>query len=677
MADITAELNAIANAAYGREVRGSIGDALLAMNTHVNTFDGNVFQNMHTVITNSNKADICNGDLDYLPDNKLYKISYAASIEHNPFPGKYALVFGMARTSGTYAQGDCQVAVSHGVISIRSRGASDWDEWIEGPNDDVLVSLDTTIMSSTRAASLGYSTIEDLPPNHTYRFDTSLGDDFGLPAENTGGATAIIFRPAGETSSSSRTIFYWFLMNGKVYYRSNVYTTWRSFVMLEPTEEVFKAYTTTITSAIAEHNGWTSVYDLPAMYSYRLANSLDNFDLPTTNTAGAGVWVYRTSGNNGPGITSATATFYLVAMGGTLYYGYKTGRTRSPWMDLANGGGGGSGLPTRSYVAFGASTVTAASAGNKYPYYVGKMGNFATTNLAVGGTDFISRTSGYDNVMDLLTNGENAAILKDADLITINVGANDYTMYVKSRFAANPDYEHTYIGQPYDYYPYNKNSRPTEASLRDNCTKAGAANFIIKYCADNYPKAQLMFIISPPSVGQTRQANADYQAYTYTLSDSGTTETLTKKKVVKVTLMDGREMLYADNPHAKGWYERTSSTVFSVSTDTVADKTKRYYTRTGTSPDYTYTEIVDVEYGKCYVELVNDMMRKLCKRAKVPLIDCTDMFTSAFYDASADRENPSKYRDDRDDHPGVHPTVAAYEQYSKAVAAAILAKYRN
>jgi hypothetical protein len=52
----------------------------------------------------------------------------------------------------------------------------------------------------------------------------------------------------------------------------------------------------------------------------------------------------------------------------------------------------------------------------------------------------------------------------------------------------------------------------------------------------------------------------------------------------------------ADNPTTKGWYEKDGDT-YSASTDTVAVKGKTYYEQGGTSPDYTYTEVDDVEYG--------------------------------------------------------------------------------
>lgn len=52
----------------------------------------------------------------------------------------------------------------------------------------------------------------------------------------------------------------------------------------------------------------------------------------------------------------------------------------------------------------------------------------------------------------------------------------------------------------------------------------------------------------------------------------------------------------ADNPATEGWYEKDGDS-YNASIDTVADKAKTYYTRSGSSPDYTYTEVATVEYG--------------------------------------------------------------------------------
>ena len=52
----------------------------------------------------------------------------------------------------------------------------------------------------------------------------------------------------------------------------------------------------------------------------------------------------------------------------------------------------------------------------------------------------------------------------------------------------------------------------------------------------------------------------------------------------------------ADDPVTEGWYEKDGDT-YALSEDTVADKEKTYYERGGTSPDYTYTAVTDVEYG--------------------------------------------------------------------------------
>ena len=52
----------------------------------------------------------------------------------------------------------------------------------------------------------------------------------------------------------------------------------------------------------------------------------------------------------------------------------------------------------------------------------------------------------------------------------------------------------------------------------------------------------------------------------------------------------------ADNPTTKGWYEKDGDT-YTASSDTVASRDKDYYVQGGTSPDYTYTKVTEIEYG--------------------------------------------------------------------------------
>lgn len=52
----------------------------------------------------------------------------------------------------------------------------------------------------------------------------------------------------------------------------------------------------------------------------------------------------------------------------------------------------------------------------------------------------------------------------------------------------------------------------------------------------------------------------------------------------------------ADNPTTKGWYEKDGNE-YSASSDTVASRDKDYYTRSGSSPDYTYTKVTTIIYG--------------------------------------------------------------------------------
>lgn len=62
------------------------------------------------------------------------------------------------------------------------------------------------------------------------------------------------------------------------------------------------------------------------------------------------------------------------------------------------------------------------------------------------------------------------------------------------------------------------------------------------------------------------------------------------------TYSEASSITSADNPTTKGWYEKDGDT-YSASSDTVANPNKTYYAQSGTSPNYTYTAVEDVEYG--------------------------------------------------------------------------------
>lgn len=60
---------------------------------------------------------------------------------------------------------------------------------------------------------------------------------------------------------------------------------------------------------------------------------------------------------------------------------------------------------------------------------------------------------------------------------------------------------------------------------------------------------------------------------------------------------DAATVTSADSPTTKGWYEKTGDDTYAASEDTVASKTKDYYARSGSDPDYVYTKVTEIEYG--------------------------------------------------------------------------------
>lgn len=65
--------------------------------------------------------------------------------------------------------------------------------------------------------------------------------------------------------------------------------------------------------------------------------------------------------------------------------------------------------------------------------------------------------------------------------------------------------------------------------------------------------------------------------------------------ITGMTYNAASDITSADDPATKGWYEKSGDT-YSLSTDTVAVRTKTYYESDGESTP-TYTPVDDVEYG--------------------------------------------------------------------------------
>jgi len=203
--------------------------------------------------------------------------------------------------------------------------------------------------------------------------------------------------------------------------------------------------------------------------------------------------------------SETTTTKVQLAITSTGAY-YRIGTSPSAWGAWQDFG---KVAEKKKYVAIGASTTVGRdgsgnTAERPYPWWVGVIGNFEVHNLAVSGTDFVQRGSAGTNYMDVLTSSANAALLSDADLITVWMGTNDADI--------NP------LGVYDDYYAFTP-SVSTE-DLYADCTKAGAMNFIIKYVSENFPKAQLMFVLGPKSPLFSRTATVTGSKVVYTAAAS-------------------------------------------------------------------------------------------------------------------------------------------------------------
>lgn len=211
-----------------------------------------------------------------------------------------------------------------------------------------------------------------------------------------------------------------------------------------------------------------------------------------------------------------------------LVYGYPSSNPNPPTMtrgilwDYFSVKFYGDAIRYMNYAAFGASTTAGAVHHQNgdpitytkinYPEYVGEKLGLTPHNLGVGGTGFLSRDGGDNNIMDQIYN--NDAILSKSKLITIMFGyGNDHYPGSSTRIFQ--------IGNYTDYYPYDEDGyHPTgdagiNTMLDKGATYMGCLNWCIKWINEHYPYAQLVLIFGSPSANDERNVELTAQAEGY------------------------------------------------------------------------------------------------------------------------------------------------------------------
>lgn len=299
-----------------------------------------------------------------------------------------------------------------------------------------------------------------------------------------------------------------------------------------------------------------------------------------------------------------------------------------------------------TYVALGASTTKGQTSGDgtsshPYPFYVGAMGGLGVRNLAVGDTGVILRHDGTDNdqpdydaaenknnYMDIITDPSNAAFFAAADLITLNIGVNDYTLVAPGTATDARTVYQGLIGSINDYLPYDRNM--TYAQLK-TYTVLGAWNFIIKYLAEQFPKAQLMGV-RLPSLPPKRPKLENNQ----------------------VTFQNRDSQYYLD-------------ILLSYGADHSSDRYKA-----------AWTDYKRAVYNEEFVPLITELLGNL----NVPIANPNPTWLNGWTNYR-ELEVPSlitrtsEHKDSDKYYAYPHPRKLAYENYSRATAAAILAKFHN
>lgn len=592
MPNISTYLTRILEAVYGEDVRGSIHDAIAAINTALDSAIGRQMYTVDNTLTTSgagadaktvgDKALWLRGaidgetDLNDLITSGIWYVSYGTS----PLPGHWPfengvsgrlIVFGSS--SETYST-KAQIAISGTQMAWRyGTSFTAYGDW------HVIASEDTSLRfasaTSQAEAAVYDHAAANLPVPSLAR--VYFGGNVMTDCPGSWSAVAYIL----TIGVATRTQIMLFPSSGNIYAR-----TW--------TPETEEAPTTfPMILGLSRFDGHREEVDLISYAYFKPASEpFDLADMPV-NSIFTGNPSRFDPGENFTwslgGSTSYTVTcagngqsamrIYTVSSVSRReeFRGYKLPSSEEiVWFNFSPSGTS----DMTNYVAIGASTTQGGSGDGRwtarpYPSWVAAMGGFSVTNLAKGGTDFVCRMAAgtSQNYMDVITDPENRDLFLEADLITVWVGINDQDVGVET-------------GEPDDYYEFTGSE--TYEALKQNCTKAGAMNFVIKYVSEHFPRAQLMFVIGPRS--------------------------------------------------------------------------PRFYP----TPSISAGKITYTPSENQYSQEVAALAKAVCAAANVPVADASDTFGTVWNVGAKFTASSNK-----------HPAYEDYDQYDKAIAAAIVAKYRN
>ena len=278
-------------------------------------------------ITEDNVQDICTGDADNLPNNRVYGVSIADSATIAHFPSRYGQVVTFGTGPERTNSGDFQVFfAADSTVFYRSIWSGTWSDWRTVADGGKAVSGAFNITTDNVNAVCG-GNANNLPNNRIYgiSFGTTLPTNF--PALS---GQMVTFGTGAARSNSGD--FQIFIQNtGEFYCRSIWHGTWSEWKRIDNINSFLGAGN--ITGSNVEAICGSDANGLPnnRIYGVSIASTVSVQNFPARSGQ-------MLTFGTGPLRSNSGDIQLFVESNGTLHYRSIWSGTWSPWRYMADGG---------------------------------------------------------------------------------------------------------------------------------------------------------------------------------------------------------------------------------------------------------------------------------------------------------------------------------------------------
>lgn len=416
-------------------------------------------------ITGANVIDICSGDADNIPNNRIYGVSIESGVDVAHFPARSGQIITFGTGPLRSNSGDVQIFLdAGGKFYYRSIWGGVWSAWKYMADGEKSVTGVGNITLSN-VAEVCDSNADNLPNNKIYGISFGSTNVTNFPAR----AGQMVTFGTGSTRSASGDFQVFIKNDGTLYYRSIWSGVWSEWIRT---------------------GGYWALAGMGNITGSNIASicSNDANNVPNNRIYGVSIPASVTA-NNFPARSGQMITFgcssvrsasgdsqIFIQNTGTVYYRSNWNGTWSQWKSFA------SEQPVK-ILTLGDSIALGDRNGNRG--FVGDLG-YPYKNIGVGGARLsYDPNESYKNIpQQLIDEAE-----YEPDVIVANGGINDYIFnYPLGELSSSPA------------------TNDTEAASINKGTLIGGAEYLFYQMYKKYPYAQKYFVI----VHKVQRDNGDY-----------------------------------------------------------------------------------------------------------------------------------------------------------------------